>query len=76
MNIVVSNNAGTTRDIIDPNTSIMDLCDKYGLNAAAGGIMVNGSTLSPAQMGMSPAELGLSGTVLLSQFRKLDNAVC
>lgn len=74
MNIVISNNAGTIRDIIDPATSILDLCEKYGLNVAAGGIMVNGSTLNPAQMAASPADLGLSGTIFLSQFRKLDNA--
>lgn len=74
INLVVSNNAGTTRDVVDPNKSILDLCSEYGLNVAAGGILVNGTTMSATQMSQSPAELGISGTLLLSQFKKLDNA--
>lgn len=74
LNLIVSNNAGTTRDVVDPNTPIMELCDRYGLNVAAGGVMVNGTTMSAAQMGQSPAALGITGTLMLSQFKKLDNA--
>lgn len=74
MNIIISNNAGTSRDVCDPNTPIIDLCEAYGLNVAAGGIMVNGNTLSASQMELSPAELGLKDRIMLSQFKKLDNA--
>lgn len=74
LNLVISNNAGTTRDIIDPALSILEICEKYGLDVSRGGIMVNGATLSPAQMGTSVSDLGITGTVFVSQYAKLDNA--
>lgn len=74
LNLVISNNAGTTRDIVADTTPIIDICEQYGLSVARGGIMVNGATLSAAQMTQTPKDLGITGTLFLSQYAKLDNA--
>lgn len=74
MNLVIGNNSFTKRDVVDPNKTIIQLCDEFGVDYTHGATMLNGVTLSPAQMEMSLVELGCRETCSIFNLAKLNNA--
>jgi len=74
INLTIGNSSKTERTIVDPNSTVIQLCEEHQIDWSRAQVMVNGVTLTPGQIEMSLAELGCKEVASIFVLDKLTNA--
>ena len=72
--VIVGNNAGRDRVIIDENTTLKACQEENGIDYTRGSTHLDGSTLRPGDLEKTFADFGIKETCSLLNIVKMDNA--